>query len=104
MCSSDLGTDPWGVVYDFTLGEGDALDECPESVAYLPALDAIAQDAGFALEVDQNVGSFVEDGAGSERYSGLLARMNVVSGHHRPISEDEWAVVSFYRALIWVAV
>jgi len=30
--------------------------------------------------------------------------MNVVSGHHRPISEDKQAVVSFYRALIWVAV
>jgi hypothetical protein len=101
-----LDRDPWGVSYDFSLGQGgDALDACPESLAHVPALSAVARSLGLVLVHDQNLGSFVAEAVASAAQRPVLQRMGVLPHHHgqRFVSQAEWDVTCLYRVLVWEA-
>jgi mRNA (guanine-N7-)-methyltransferase len=89
-----LRTKPFGTQYSFSLG--DAVQNCEESVVYLPAVDEVAREKGMRLAAVQNLGDFVRQHCASGDYDDLLVQMSCLGKWGESVSVAEWEVVQFY--------
>ena len=73
LCSDN----PWGVMYNFTLG--DAVATCPEALVPVPALVELAAEHGLRLTYDTNLGDFVQRAAEAEQAAAGTAAGTMLS-------------------------
>ena len=97
-----LRADPFGNTYSFSLG--DAVQDCEESIVFLPAVDEVARESGLRLLASQNLGQFVREHCSSGQFDDLLAHMQCLPNRGQRISREEWEVVQFYcvAAFGWI--